>query len=164
VFFFLFFILFLIPHSSFFIPLAFPFAGVPCIAFVNKMDRDGASLDTCLSMMKEKLSCTPLPLQFCVTSGLKFNSVVDIVAMRKLEWAEDRTMTVTEMQQQGDLWAAAKEKRERLCELLADLDDKFAEVCTRAKKWKEREREWERKGKRVRRVKESEESEESERE
>ena len=37
--------------------------GVPCVAFVNKLDREGASVDATLASMRERLGARPVLLQ-----------------------------------------------------------------------------------------------------
>lgn len=37
---------------------------VPRIAFINKLDRAGASFERALTSMSARLDCTPLPMQY----------------------------------------------------------------------------------------------------
>ncbi|MFC7824675.1 elongation factor G [Streptomyces sp. NPDC057375] len=61
--------------------------GVPRIAFVNKMDRAGADLDTAVASIRERLHPVPLAVQLPIGTEDGFTGVVDLVRMRSLVWA-----------------------------------------------------------------------------
>ncbi|MFJ6793460.1 elongation factor G [Streptomyces sp. NPDC091268] len=61
--------------------------GVPRIAFVNKLDRSGADLDTAVASIRERLGAVPLVVQLPIGREDAFTGVVDLVAMRALLWA-----------------------------------------------------------------------------
>ncbi|MER6976939.1 elongation factor G, partial [Streptomyces carpinensis] len=62
--------------------------GVPRIAFVNKMDRAGADLDTAVASVRERLHPTPLVVQLPIGAEDGFVGVVDLVRMRALVWSD----------------------------------------------------------------------------
>jgi elongation factor G len=105
---------------------------VPTVAFVNKMDREGASLELSVKMMREKLGIAPLVLQIPLGAGKAFHGAVDLIAMNRLQWntagemsAEPLTPATTEKA----VWEQATASRTTLLEDLAMLDDNLAEVC-----------------------------------
>ena len=62
---------------------------VPRIAFINKMDREGADFFGTLDEIRERLNCQPIPVNLPVGAGpphLKeaFRGLIDLVAMRML--------------------------------------------------------------------------------
>ncbi|MFJ8018520.1 elongation factor G [Streptomyces sp. NPDC096339] len=61
--------------------------GVPRIAFVNKLDRAGADLDTAVASIRERLGAVPLVVQLPVGQEDSFTGVVDLPAMRALLWS-----------------------------------------------------------------------------
>ncbi|MEV5046297.1 elongation factor G [Streptomyces griseoincarnatus] len=63
--------------------------GVPRIAFVNKMDRTGADLDTAVASVRERLHPAPLAVQLPVGAEDAFTGVVDLLGMRALTWSDD---------------------------------------------------------------------------
>ncbi|MGM7440476.1 elongation factor G [Streptomyces tunisiensis] len=63
--------------------------GVPRIAFVNKMDRAGADLDTAVASVRERLHPAPLAVQLPVGAEAAFTGVVDLLGMRALTWSDD---------------------------------------------------------------------------
>ncbi|MFF9570024.1 elongation factor G [Streptomyces sp. NPDC014685] len=62
--------------------------GVPRIAFVNKLDRAGADLDTAVASIRDRLHTVPLVVQLPIGSEDGFTGVVDLVRMRALVWAD----------------------------------------------------------------------------
>ncbi len=60
--------------------------GVPRIAFVNKLDRTGADLDTAVASIRRRLGVVPLVAQLPIGQEDAFTGVVDLVAMRSLRW------------------------------------------------------------------------------
>ncbi|WP_420081866.1 elongation factor G [Streptomyces sp. JL4002] len=60
--------------------------GVPRIAFVNKLDRAGADLDTAVRSLCDRLGAVPLVVQLPIGREDSFTGVVDLVAMRALHW------------------------------------------------------------------------------
>ncbi|MFG2982139.1 elongation factor G [Streptomyces sp. NPDC048258] len=60
--------------------------GVPRIAFVNKLDRAGADLDTAVASIRERLGAVPLVVQLPIGKEDAFTGVVDLLGMRALIW------------------------------------------------------------------------------
>ncbi|WP_046776769.1 elongation factor G [Streptomyces yangpuensis] len=60
--------------------------GVPRIAFVNKLDRAGADLDTAVASIRRRLDVVPLVVQLPIGQEDDFTGVVDLVTMRALRW------------------------------------------------------------------------------
>ncbi|MEU6865588.1 elongation factor G [Streptomyces sp. NPDC046876] len=60
--------------------------GVPRIAFVNKLDRAGADLDTAVVSLRERLGVVPLVAQLPIGREDGFTGLVDLVRMRALIW------------------------------------------------------------------------------
>ncbi|WP_329222477.1 elongation factor G [Streptomyces sp. NBC_01485] len=60
--------------------------GVPRIAFVNKLDRVGADLDTAVASIRERLHPVPLVVQLPIGTENAFTGVVDLLRMRALTW------------------------------------------------------------------------------
>ncbi|XUM03495.1 elongation factor G [Streptomyces venezuelae ATCC 10712] len=94
--------------------------GVPRIAFVNKLDRAGADLDTAVASIRDRLGTVPLAVQLPVGREDGFTGVVDLVAMRAYVWA-DGADTYTERPVPEDLRDEARHRRRRLEETVAEL-------------------------------------------
>ena len=61
---------------------------VPRLAFVNKMDRQGADFFKVVKQMKERLKASAVPLQLPIGAEDNFKGVVDLVKMKAIYWEE----------------------------------------------------------------------------
>jgi elongation factor G len=61
---------------------------VPRIAFVNKLDRAGAELDTAVDSIRQRLHPAPLVVQLPIGREDGFTGVVDLLRLRALVWAD----------------------------------------------------------------------------
>ena len=52
---------------------------VPRLVFVNKMDRAGASFDMVVEQLRERLGCTPVPIQMTIGAEDNFTGIVDLI-------------------------------------------------------------------------------------
>lgn len=94
--------------------------GVPRIAFVNKLDRAGADLDTAVESIRERLHPAPLVVQLPIGVEDGFRGVVDLVHMRALVWADGAEEAVEGPVPEG-LLAEAQRRRRLLEEAVAEL-------------------------------------------
>ncbi|MFE3168842.1 elongation factor G [Streptomyces sp. NPDC059224] len=94
--------------------------GVPRIAFVNKLDRAGASLDAAVESIRTRLHPAPLVVQLPIGAEDGFTGVVDLVGMRALVWPDDGATAVTGPVPDG-LRAEAERRRRVLEETVAAL-------------------------------------------
>jgi elongation factor G len=62
---------------------------VPRIAFVNKMDRQGADFPRVLSMMQERLKTKPVPVNIPWGKEDTFVGVIDLVSQKAVRWTDD---------------------------------------------------------------------------
>ena len=68
---------------------------VPRIAFINKLDREGADFEAVLEEMKSRLHANPLPIQIPIGQGpphtaKPFHGVIDLIEMKALTFGADR--------------------------------------------------------------------------
>ncbi|WP_371668208.1 elongation factor G [Streptomyces sp. NBC_00289] len=106
--------------------------GVPRIAFVNKLDRAGADLDTAVASIRERLHPAPLVVQLPIGTEHGFSGVVDLLRLRALTWAE-----ATEAAEEGpvpeELREEARRRRRLLEEAVAELHPgALEEFCERS--------------------------------
>ncbi|MFD1496482.1 elongation factor G, partial [Streptosporangium lutulentum] len=106
--------------------------GVPRIAFVNKLDRAGADLDTAVASIRERLRVTPLVVQLPIGQEEEFTGVVDLLRMRSLTWSDGRD-TLREGPVPDALLEEAHRRRRLLEEAVAELHPiALEEFCTEA--------------------------------
>ena len=103
--------------------------GVPRIAFVNKMDRQGADFFNVYNEVKEKLGANPVPMQIPIGAEEKFEGVIDLVEMKAIRWHDDATMGTNYTLEDipADLVEQAEEWKEKLVESIAEVDDHILE-------------------------------------
>ncbi|KAI9534913.1 G elongation factor, mitochondrial 2 [Dissostichus eleginoides] len=111
---------------------------VPCVCFLNKMDKPAASLSFSIESIKKKLKANPVLLQIPVGSGKDFSGVVDLLTNQKLIWKhktmrdeeDGRIFEITPLDEseEPELLQEVSEARTALIEQVADLDDEFADL------------------------------------
>ncbi|AVH60493.1 MULTISPECIES: elongation factor G [Streptomyces] len=106
--------------------------GVPRIAFVNKLDRAGADLDTAVESIRQRLHPAPLVVQLPIGSEDAFTGVVDLLRMRALVWA-DGGDAAEEGPVPESLREEARRRRMLLEEAVAELHPvALEEFCARS--------------------------------
>jgi elongation factor G len=102
---------------------------IPRLVFVNKMDRIGASFQGTVEMMTKKLGCRPILLQIPWGREGEFRGVIDLVRMVGIRWKEETLgASFEELPIPQELRPRAERAREEMVELLADRDDRIAEL------------------------------------
>ena len=101
---------------------------VPRIAFVNKMDRNGADFFKVLDMLKDRLGSNFVPVQLPIGTGETFNGMIDLVEMKAITFEEaSQGSNYFENEIPEDLKESALEYREKLLEGVAEFDDGLLE-------------------------------------
>ncbi|MDR1802744.1 MAG: GTP-binding protein, partial [Treponema sp.] len=101
---------------------------VPCIGYVNKMDRIGADFFSVLSDINEKLGVTVAALQIPIGQESGFEGVIDLVEMKEIRWdagSGGEQMVISDVA--PDREAAAKAWREKLIDTLSSVSDAVTE-------------------------------------
>ena len=102
--------------------------GVPRLAFVNKMDRQGADFFSVVEQIKTRLKGSPVPVQVPIGAEESFEGVVDLIKMKAIYWDEaDMGVAYEERNIPGNLQNLADEWREKLVEAAAEADDELME-------------------------------------
>ena len=94
----------------------------PVIFALNHMDGEKVDFDHLIEQMKEHFGPKVIPVQFPVNSGPNFNAIVDVLLMKKIEWAaEGSKPTVSDIP--ADLMDKAEELHNALVEAAAENDE-----------------------------------------
>jgi len=101
---------------------------VPRLAFVNKMDRQGADFFAVVRQIETRLKARPVPVQIPIGSENAFEGVVDLLKMKAIYW-DDANLgrTYEERNIPGNLESLAQEWREKLVESAAEADEELME-------------------------------------
>lgn len=101
---------------------------VPCMAFVNKMDKVGANFFNVIDELDEKLKANPIPIQIPIGAEEHFRGVVDLINMRGIIWDDESLgMEYEEIEIPEDLLDKANEFRQVMLEAIADHNDTLME-------------------------------------
>ena len=102
---------------------------VPRISFINKMDRMGANPFKAISQINHKLKIHAAAVQVPIGSEDTFEGVVDLIRMKAIYNQGLKGETIVESDDiPPSVQQLADEKRKKLIETLADVDDEIAEI------------------------------------
>ena len=97
---------------------------VPRIAFVNKMDRQGADFFRVVQMMKDRLHANPVPIVIPIGAEEHFSGVVDLNKMRAIYWDDaSQGMSFSYAPIPAELQALAAEWRENMVAAAAEASE-----------------------------------------
>lgn len=97
---------------------------VPCLAYVNKMDRMGARFDWVVRNIRERLNVAAWPIQWPAGSEAAFNGVLDLIDRRYLTFdPETQGAVVREAPWPEEYCEVAEAARAALLEAVAERDD-----------------------------------------
>lgn len=100
---------------------------VPRIAFVNKMDINGANFDNVVGMIRDRLKANAMPLQLPIGKEENFRGIVDIIKLKAFYYNDPTGMTVDEGEIPADMLEKVTKLRAELVEFIAGRDDVLME-------------------------------------
>jgi len=99
---------------------------VPRLAFVNKMDRQGANFFKVYDQMKTRLRANPVAIVIPIGAEDKFEGVVDLIKMRAIYWDEaSQGMKFDYREIPAELQDLAVEWREKMVESAAEASEEL---------------------------------------
>src|SRR5258708_4780763 len=99
---------------------------VPRLAFVNKMDRQGANFFKVFEQMKSRLKANPVPIQIPIGSEEKFEGVIDLVRMKAIYWDDSTQGMKFELREIPPSYKdEADEWREKMIESAAEASEEL---------------------------------------
>lgn len=102
---------------------------VPRMAFVNKMDKDGANFAQVVGQMKDRLQANAVPVQLPYLVDHEFAGIIDLIKMKLAIWDDDSLGSTYELKDiPEDLLPEAEAAREALLESIADFDEELMEL------------------------------------
>ena len=103
---------------------------VPRIAFVNKMDINGANFQNVIKMMRERLATNAVPVVLPIGCESEFKGIVDLITMKAIYYSEgDNGMSAREEEIPAGMQEEAEAARAKLIEEAANFDDGIFEKC-----------------------------------
>jgi|TARA_R100000935_G_scaffold2467_1_gene6815 elongation factor G len=99
---------------------------VPRLAFVNKMDRQGADFLRVVEQIKKRLGSRPVVMQLPIGAEERFEGVVDLVRMQAIYWnQDDMGVTYDAREIPGDMLSECEKYREQLVEAAAEANEEL---------------------------------------
>jgi elongation factor G len=102
---------------------------VPCIGYVNKMDRVGADFFPVLEDVRTKLAANPVAIQIPIGKESNLEGVIDLIEMKEIRWdtsSDGEKMMKSDISEQYE--TLAKEWREKLIDALSSESDEITEL------------------------------------
>ena len=101
---------------------------VPCIGYINKMDRLGADFFAALESIRAKLGANAVALEIPIGKESSFEGVIDLIGMKEIRWdaaKEGEQMIYSPIAPERE--AEAKEWRDRLIDAISAVSDAITE-------------------------------------
>ncbi len=102
---------------------------VPCLVFINKLDRKGADFERAIADIRAKLVAPVVPLQIPWGSEENYRGVIDLLDMRAVAFDDESMGAQMDV---GDIpperTADAERARARLIEAVAEVDERILEI------------------------------------
>jgi len=102
---------------------------LPCLCFVNKMDKTGADFEMSVDSIREKLLANPIVLQNPIGAGDSFTGIIDLIKMKAVFYnTEKMGASFEEVEIPAELKAVAQRSRSRMIELVAEYDEELMDA------------------------------------
>ena len=101
---------------------------VPRIAYINKMDSQGADFLRAVDMMAQKLSdAHPVAIQLPIGRADDFKGIIDLVEMNAVIYLDDEGKDMVVQDIPEDMKALAQQYHDKMIEKVAEVDDVLLE-------------------------------------
>ena len=101
---------------------------VPRIAYVNKMDINGADFKNVLTMMRERLNANPVAIELPIGKEAEFKGVIDLIEMKAIYFSdEDLGVNMDIRDIPNDLLPDAIATREVMLDAISEFSDDITE-------------------------------------
>jgi len=99
---------------------------LPCLCFVNKMDKIGADFEMAVDSIRDKLLANPILLQIPIGAEDSFAGIIDLIKMQAVFYQTEKMgATFTETEIPAELKQTARQQRNRMIELAAEHDSEL---------------------------------------
>ncbi|MHC4640453.1 MAG: elongation factor G [Planctomycetota bacterium] len=96
---------------------------LPCLCFINKMDKVGADFEMSVDSVRDKLLANPILLQIPIGAEDSFAGIIDLITYKAVFYkTEELGATFEETEIPAELQKVAEQKRNQMIELAAEAD------------------------------------------
>lgn len=100
---------------------------LPCLLFLNGLDKDGTSFEAALELCRTQLDCTPIPMTVPVNTGGALTGVID-VRLRQFVRSGPSSAKAEFLPIPADLEESFRRARTRLMEAVAEREETLLET------------------------------------
>ncbi|MBI9015686.1 MAG: elongation factor G [Phycisphaerae bacterium] len=101
---------------------------IPCLCFINKMDKLGADFEMSINSLREKLHAVPVPMTIPVGNQDDFKGFIDLLYLKMVIFVEDKVGTKFAEHDIPEEYAnEVEEARQYMVETAADYDEDLME-------------------------------------
>ena len=100
---------------------------VPRIAFVNKMDINGANFENVVGMIRTRLKANPLPIVLPIGKEDTFKGIIDLIRNKAIMYGNDLGTDIKEIAVPAEYKEMTDKARMAIIEACADNDDTLME-------------------------------------
>jgi elongation factor G len=102
---------------------------LPCLCFVNKMDKVGADFEMTIESIRDKLLANPILLQIPIGADDSFAGIIDLIKYKAVFYrTEEMGATFEETEIPTELQQTAERLRSQMIELAAEEDDELMDT------------------------------------
>jgi elongation factor G len=99
---------------------------LPCLCFVNKMDKIGADFEMSVNSIRDKLLANPIVLQLPIGAEDSFAGIIDLIKMQAVFYQTEKMgSTFTETEIPAEFKETAQQQRNDMVELAAEYDSEL---------------------------------------
>jgi len=96
---------------------------LPCLCFVNKMDKVGADFEMTIDSIRDKLLANPILIQIPIGAEGSFAGIIDLIKYKAVFYkTEELGATFEETEIPAELRQTAERQRNQMIELAAEVD------------------------------------------
>jgi len=102
---------------------------LPCLCFVNKMDKIGADFEMTIDSIRDKLLANPIILQVPIGAEDSFAGIIDLIKMQAVFYQTEKMgATFTETEIPAEFKQTAQRQRNQMIELAAEYDSELMDT------------------------------------
>ncbi len=103
--------------------------GLPCICFINKMDKIGADFNMSVDSIREKLQAHPAVVQIPIGADSTFEGLLDLIQQKAIYYKEEKLgASFEEVEIPENLREIAAQGRHNLLEAAAEFDEEMMDL------------------------------------
>jgi len=102
---------------------------LPCLCFVNKMDKIGADFEMSVNSIRDKLLANPIVLQLPIGAEDSFAGIIDLIKMQAVFYKTEKMgATFEETEIPAEFKETAQQQRNEMVELAAEYDSELMDT------------------------------------